>query len=63
MMTPKQTHTLWHLRRHGLQFEAETAEQAWSQGQAFKPDQRAPLKRETRELIEQCNWELTAEVA
>ncbi len=63
MMTPKQTHTLWHLRRQGLQFEAEIAEQSWSKGRAFEPDQRAPLKRETRELIEQCNWELVAELA
>lgn len=62
MMTPKQTHTLWHLRRQGLQLEAELAEEAWSNGREFKPDQRAPLKRETLELIDQCNWELVAEV-
>lgn len=62
MMTPKQTHTLWHLRRQGLQAEAEIAEQAWSKGHEFKPDERAPLKRETLELIEQCNWELVSDV-
>ena len=63
MMTPKQTHTLWHLRRQGLQFEAESAEHAWSRGREFLPEQHAPLKRETRELIDQCNWELVAQVA
>lgn len=62
-MSPKQSHTLWHLRRQGLQFEAEIAERSWSRGRAYEPGQRAPLKRETRELIEHCNWELTAEVA
>lgn len=63
MMTPKQSHTLWHLRRQGLQLEAEIAERAWSKGREFNPDQRAPLKRETLELIEQCNWELMGKVA
>jgi hypothetical protein len=63
MMTPKQTHTLWHLRRQGLQFEAEKAEQAWSKGLEYLPEPHAPLKRETREMIDQCNWELVPEVA
>jgi hypothetical protein len=62
-MTPKQSHTLWHLRRQGLQSEAQLAERAWSKGREYVPDQRAPLKREIQELIEQCNWELSAEVA
>lgn len=62
-MTSKQSHTLWHLRRQGLQSEAESAEHAWSKGHEFLPEQHAPLKRETRELIEQCNWELAAQVA
>ena len=62
LMTLKQTHTLWHLRRQGLQFEAERAERAWSRGREFFPEQHAPLKRETRELIEQCNWELDARI-
>lgn len=62
-MSPKQRRALWHLRRHGLQFEAQLAEQAWSRGREYRPDQRAPLPRETRELIDQCNWELTDAVA
>ena len=63
MMTPKQSHTLWHLRRQGLQLEAEIAERAWSKGREYIPDQRAPLKRETLDLIGQCNWELMGQVA
>jgi len=63
MMTPKQSHTLWHLRRQGLQLEAEIAERAWSKGCEYIPDQRAPLKPETLELIDQCNWELMSQVA
>jgi hypothetical protein len=43
--------------------EAEIAERAWSKGREFIPEQRAPLKRETLELIDQCNWELVAQVA
>jgi hypothetical protein len=62
-MSPKQSSALWHLRRQGLQFEAQIAERAWSRGRAYRPDQRAPLRLETRELIEQCNWELTDAVA
>jgi hypothetical protein len=58
VMTPKQSHTVWNLRRQGLQAEAEIAERSWSRGRAFVPDQRAPLKGETLELIQQCNWEV-----
>jgi hypothetical protein len=62
-MSPKQSHALWHLRRQGLQFEAQIAERAWSRGRVYRPDQHAPLKRETLDLIEQCNWELVDAVA
>jgi hypothetical protein len=58
MMTPNQSYTLWHLRRKGLQLEAELAEAAWAQGRAFTPDASAPLTRETLQLIEGCNREI-----
>lgn len=57
-MTPKQSHTIWHLRRQGLQAEAETAERSWTRGRTYVPDRHAPLKGETLELIQQCNWEI-----
>jgi hypothetical protein len=62
-MTLKQTETLWHLRRQGLQAEADLAEQAWSNGRQYWPAEHAPLKREALDLIEQCNRELDESAA
>ncbi len=59
-MTHEQVQAVWELCRQGYPMSADEAEQRWSDGQPYQPDDLMQVPRSLRALIEQCNYEAVA---